>query len=231
MDTHLILGNVYSCDIKSIGKIESAELIVVNGTHDKNKTIADVVSVFLQGKKGPTTVPTNVGKQFPGIKAFGWLFAGVKTVAANDLKQFANLEVLELCFNDLEVLESNLFSNTPNLKVINFRSNRLQKISPDLLNGLANLERAIFDKNPCIDFHVDIHRKQNKTSFDDLKKSFAANCTGVAVTAVTGTTGGTGATAARTTVAGMHTTAEVHTTTHEDHATTESDESETKIDN
>lgn len=150
VDDWVILDKVYGCTVKNL-KIEAGDQTVnsVSKVHLKNKTNKNVETLNIENAT-VVTLPKNIDKHFPNLKALRVAKAGLRSISSDDLKVFPALRVLCLWANELTTLDGNLLVNNPQLEFLNFGSNHIQHVGPNFFAPLTKLVAVYFEENTCI---------------------------------------------------------------------------------
>lgn len=165
----VILDKVYGCTVGAL-KVKEGDDTVVSASknHIKGKTSKDVETLNIENAT-LHTIPKNIEKSFPNLKALRISKAQLRTVKSDDFKPFPALRVLCLWANELTTLDGNLLINNPNLEFINFGSNGIQHVGPKFFEPMPKLIAAYFEENACIN-------NTRQFAIDDLKFEVAVKC-------------------------------------------------------
>lgn len=165
----VILDKTYGCSVQNLKIKEGDEnLVSVSKGHLKGKTNKDVLTLNIENAT-VHSLPKNIEKSFPNLKALRVAQAKLRTIGSDDLKPFPQLVVLCLWANELKTLDGNLLVNNPNLEFINFGSNGIQHVGPNFFKPLKNLVAAYFEENTCIN-------NTKQFAIEDLKFELAVKC-------------------------------------------------------
>lgn len=169
VDDWVILDKTYGCTVQNL-KIKDGDqtLVSVSKVHLKGKTNKDVQTLNIENAT-VHTLPKNIEKSFPNLKALRVAQAKLRTIGSEDLKPFPQLRVLCLWANELTTLDGNLLVNNPSLEFINFGSNGIQHVGPNFFKPLKSLVAAYFEENTCIN-------NTKQFAIEDLKFELAVKC-------------------------------------------------------
>lgn len=80
--SYLFVGSVYECDAAIEGEIESSgEINEVNGTHQSDRTHADVLALQIMNAHDMPRFPINIDQFFPNVKLLRLISTSISYVS------------------------------------------------------------------------------------------------------------------------------------------------------
>lgn len=149
------VGQLYRCNAKLSGIVDSRKLTGVTGNHLSGKTNKDVGAIDISGYAGLQYFPQNMKKFFPNLVAIFLIGTGIKTLKGDELQDFPRLKLFSLSYGQLERVPANFFKATPDMRQIAFHNNRIVNVDGNVLNSLEKLYWVSFERNICISMSSD----------------------------------------------------------------------------
>lgn len=149
-----------------------AEIKIINGTHNSNKTVESVQAIDMRNRVAKR-FPRELGDFFLNVKAISFQRMELKELYKSDLKPFLHLMLLDLYDNELTILEKDLFEFTPVLQFLYLHHNKIIFIDLSFVNTANSLSTLFISNNKCTSSHD--HSDIRPISF--LIEAIKENCT------------------------------------------------------
>lgn len=173
---HYYFQNGYLGFVEKASKVSlNQELQKVDGTHEKRKSVRDVLSLFAISKPFGF-VPKNLDQAFPNLQCLILQNCGLEKISRGDIRGLKVIRLINVSCNELTSLPDDLFADMKNLQHIYFNDNKLERMSSRLLLPIRHtLRYASFENNTKIN-EVFFADPNDYTKFTKFMQAIDSNC-------------------------------------------------------
>lgn len=157
----------YTCLLQGISVINETENIVISGTHQLNKTNADVRNIRIVNSTMPIILP-QLFEAFPYAVAIEITSSELRDIQTNSFLYARNLQVIKFNNNPVSSVYEGVFSMLYYLRVLQLSQNNISYVSINAFQGLFNLQDLDLSHNQIYHIEVGTFKPISKVQFINL---------------------------------------------------------------
>lgn len=157
----------YICNLNGVTLTDPSSNVVIGGTHEGDRTNADVEIVRIRSSNTPFTIE-QIFTTFPNLVEFdidGSQLQSIRVPPAANLRNFI------ATYNNIPRIDADSFRNQTSLIYLRLYSNQIQEIDDEAFSDLVNLQSANFVNNQILEINERTFSALESVTYIDLERN------------------------------------------------------------
>lgn len=160
----------YTCLLDGISVINATDNIIISGTHQLNRTNADVINIRIVNSIMPIILP-QLFNTFPYAVAIEITSSHLEDIQTNSFMYARNLQVIKFTNNPVNSVYEGVFSMLFTLRVLQLSQNNISYVNKNAFQGLFNLQDLDLSHNQIDHIEVNTFKPVTKLRFINLSNN------------------------------------------------------------
>ncbi|CAO1364458.1 unnamed protein product [Diamesa serratosioi] len=157
----------YTCLLEGVSVINETENVIISGTHQLNRTNADVRNIKIVNSTMPIILP-QLFETFPFAIAIEITSSQLQDIQTNSFMYARNLQVIKITNNPVSSVYEGVFSILYTLRVLQLSHNNISYVNKNAFQGLFNLQDLDLSHNQIDHLEVKTFEPVSKLRFINL---------------------------------------------------------------
>lgn len=157
----------YTCLLDGISVGIGTENIIISGSHQLNRTNADVRNIRVVNSTMPIILP-QLFDAFPNAVAIEITSSQLEDIQTNSFIYARNLQVIKFTNNPVNSVYEGVFSMLYTLRVLQLSQNNISYVNKNAFQGLFNLQDLDLSHNQIDEIEVNTFKPITKVRFINL---------------------------------------------------------------